>query len=124
MEDWKQNNEGENDENNEPYEIERLATILAVTCMFLAALYTVFSVLLFLYFGNEEIDENTLDQTTTHSNKPLVTISNDLRTDKFITMEENSTWIAFFRGYTQSEDYALRFAVLVVCTRRCWYRLS
>jgi hypothetical protein len=74
----------------EPYEIERLATILAVTCMFLAALYTVFSVLLFLYFGNEEIDENTLNETTTHS-RPLVTISNDLRTDKFITMEDNST---------------------------------
>jgi hypothetical protein len=47
--------------------------------------------LLFLYFGNEEVDENTLDQTTTHTNKPLATISNDLRTDKFITMEENST---------------------------------
>jgi hypothetical protein len=58
--------------------------------MFLAALYTVFSVLLFLYFGNEEVDENTLDQNASHS-KPLVTISNDLRTDKFITMEDNST---------------------------------
>lgn len=91
MEDWRGDGRGEGEDAAEPYEIERLATILAVTCMFLAALYTVFSVLLFLYFGNEEIDENTLDQTTTHSNKPLVTISNDLRTDKFITMEENST---------------------------------
>lgn len=92
VEDYQRDNGGENnDESAEPYEIERLATILAVTCMFLASLYTVFSVLLFLYFGNEEIDENTLDQTTTHSNKPLVSISNDLRTDKFITMEENST---------------------------------
>jgi len=90
VEDWRQDGR-EQGEEVEPYEIERLATILAVTCMFLAALYTVFSVLLFLYFGNEEIDENTLDQTTTHSNKPLVSISNDLRTDKFITMEENST---------------------------------
>ena len=89
VEDWEQNER--DNEDREPYEIERLATILAVTCMFLAALYTVFSVLLFLYFGNEDIDENTLDQTTTHSNKPLVTISNDLRTDKFITMEDNST---------------------------------
>ncbi|CAB9499529.1 expressed unknown protein [Seminavis robusta] len=91
VEDWRQDGREGEDNKTEPYEIERLATVLAVTCMFLAALYTVFSVLLFLYFGNEEIDENTLDQTTTHTNKPLVTISNDLRTDKFITMEENST---------------------------------
>jgi hypothetical protein len=91
VEDWTQEGGEENAESAEPYEVERLATILAVTCMFLAGLYTVFAVLLFLYFGNEEIDENTLDQTTTHTSKPLATISNDLRTDKFITMEENST---------------------------------
>lgn len=89
VEDWQDGRE--RGEDAERYEIEKLATILAVTCMFLAALYTVFSVLLFLFFGNEEDDDNHgLDQATSH-NKPLVTISNDLRTDKFITMEDNST---------------------------------
>ncbi|KAG7348577.1 hypothetical protein IV203_017282 [Nitzschia inconspicua] len=38
----------------EPYQVERIATILAVTCMFLSALYTVFAVLLFLCHAGEE----------------------------------------------------------------------
>ena len=38
----------------EPYKVERIATILAVTCMFLSALYTIFAVLLFLCHAGEE----------------------------------------------------------------------
>ena len=52
----------------EPYEIERISAILAITCMFLAAMYTIFAVLLFLYAGNDEesLDE---DAVVTHHRK-------------------------------------------------------
>lgn len=50
--------EKEEEENNngegEPYEVERIATILAVTFIFLSALYTIFAVLLFLCHAGEE----------------------------------------------------------------------
>mmetsp|Transcript_9949 Transcript_9949/g.20723 ORF Transcript_9949/g.20723 Transcript_9949/m.20723 type:complete len:297 (-) Transcript_9949:434-1324(-) len=50
--------QGEQDENmngeGEPYEVERIATILAVTFIFLSALYTIFAVLLFLCHAGEE----------------------------------------------------------------------
>lgn len=36
----------------EPYEIERITAILAVTCMFLAPLFIIFAVLLFFYYGD------------------------------------------------------------------------
>merc|ERR1711966_45802 len=39
--------EREQDGEGEPYEVERIATILAVTFIFLSALYTIFAVLLF-----------------------------------------------------------------------------
>lgn len=52
------NEEKEEEENNngnaEPYEVERIATILAVTFIFLSALYTIFAVLLFLCHAGEE----------------------------------------------------------------------
>ena len=64
VEDWRENNRdqenGNNDNEREPYEIERIATILAVTCMFLSALYTIFAVLLFLYYGSSD-DPRELD---------------------------------------------------------------
>ena len=51
-------NEPEGEENNnvdgKPYEVERIASILAVTFVFLCALYTIFAVLLFLCHANEE----------------------------------------------------------------------
>lgn len=46
--------EGNQDNMKEPYEVERLANILAVTCIFLSALYTIFSVLFFLCHAGEE----------------------------------------------------------------------
>lgn len=61
MEDWRDENGEEGNRNNEEemYAVERIATILAVTCMFLSALYGIFAVLLFFYFGsdNDELSE-------------------------------------------------------------------
>jgi len=61
VEDWtdRRQDNGDQQDNNqeregEPYEVERIATVLAVTCMFLAALYTIFAILLFLYYGSED----------------------------------------------------------------------
>jgi len=68
----------------EPYEIERIATVLAVTCMFLAALYIIFALLLFLYFGNEELGSDIEEEPV--GTKPLASISNDPRRENFITM--------------------------------------
>lgn len=70
----------------EPYEVERIATILAVACMFLSALYSIFAVLLFLYFGNEENGSGFDEEAV--AVKPLATINNDPRREKFITMQD------------------------------------
>ena len=94
VEDWRENREheeGERDNNNdqrEPYEIERIATILCVTCMFLSALYTVFAILLFLYFGSDESTDDMaeVDSGVQMGPKPLRSISNDPRRENFITM--------------------------------------
>jgi preprotein translocase subunit SecG len=70
IEDFSDNNNNQEGGNNngdgsggemEQYEVERIATILAVTCMFLSALYIIFAVLLFLYFGNGGDEEATLN---------------------------------------------------------------
>jgi len=81
VEDWK---DGHDRDDKEPYEVERIATILAITCMFLSALYTIFAILLFLYFGSEE-DSSLIE----HDVKPLRSISSDPRREKFITMGES-----------------------------------
>jgi hypothetical protein len=52
VEDYSQNGDGEE---TEPYRVERISTVLAVTCMFLSALYTIFAVLLFLCYASEDI---------------------------------------------------------------------
>mmetsp|Transcript_20137 Transcript_20137/g.22450 ORF Transcript_20137/g.22450 Transcript_20137/m.22450 type:complete len:219 (+) Transcript_20137:163-819(+) len=41
-------------EYTEPYQVEQIAAILSVTCIFLSALYTIFAVLLFLCHAGEE----------------------------------------------------------------------
>jgi hypothetical protein len=69
----------------EPYEVERIATILAVTCMFLSALYTIFAILLFLYLGSDD----PVFSEHEDPNKPLRSISNDPRRETFITMEDS-----------------------------------
>lgn len=77
MEDWNDHR----DEEREPYEVERIATVLAVTCMFLAALYTIFAILLFLYHGSD--DGGLADEDDTDNNNKLI----DVRRD-FITLGE------------------------------------
>jgi hypothetical protein len=93
VEDWHNNRQqGENHDQQaaeqEPYEIERIATVLAVTSMFLAALYSIFAILLFLYFGskeNFEDDELMIMPSNNHPPTTLAAISIDPRREKFIT---------------------------------------
>jgi hypothetical protein len=64
--------------------------------MFLSALYTIFAILLFLYYGSEgEMDDEDDDDVgANHVNvqhvnvvpKPLTSISSDPRRENFITM--------------------------------------
>jgi hypothetical protein len=56
--------------------------------MFLAALYSIFSVLLFLFFGSIEGEE--LDEDGIIGTKPLKSIANDPRRENFITLGEPS----------------------------------
>lgn len=76
----------------EPYEIERIATVLAVTCMFLAALYSIFAVLLFLYIGQRERGDFLEDDDVVsggsggRGGKP--TIISDPRRENFITISD------------------------------------
>lgn len=69
------NNNNNNNEKELPYEIEQLATILAVTCMFLAALYSIFAVLLFLYFGNGD-EQPRKQQDADPRRENFITINN------------------------------------------------
>lgn len=68
--------------------MERIATVLAVTCMFLSVLYTTFAVLLFLSHCSDEDDSIDVDETEYHS-KPLVTISDREPGAAFLTMDES-----------------------------------
>ncbi len=83
----------------EPYQVERIATVLAVACMFLSALYTIFAVLLFLCYASDEIlsvgVEN--DVANSHVKTPLVSVTGAVSSDQrqldspgFITMENSS----------------------------------
>lgn len=92
MEDWREQYRGGGEEDREreeriPYEIERIATVLAVTCMFLAALYSIFAILLFLYFGSKENNDEEIEVPTS---KPMTSIAHDPRRENFITMGESS----------------------------------
>lgn len=73
----KQQHHNNNNNNNYWYEekdqdelfaIEKIATIMAVTCMFLAALYIVFALLLFLYIGSStsEVSNHNLHESVRH----------------------------------------------------------
>jgi len=117
VEDWSENDHNNNrdngdqqDNDREPYEVERIATVLAVTCMFLAALYTIFAILLFLYYGSEDnrgpdTEEDVIvggggvrgvgvgpsgvvsSKHSHHHSPALPSIANDPRTENFITMD-------------------------------------
>jgi len=65
--------EEEQDGEREPYQVERIATILAVTCMFLSALYTIFAVLLFLCHAGEE--KSLIRILDDNNQTPLVSVT-------------------------------------------------
>jgi hypothetical protein len=48
------NNNNNKGDDMEQYRVERIAAVLAVTCMFLSALYTIFAVLLFLCHAGDQ----------------------------------------------------------------------
>lgn len=77
---------------NEPYELERIATVLAVTCMFLAALYIIFALLLFLYFVDDPLHPDASDMTndTSALHNHHHHHHHEVRQDKFITMPGTS----------------------------------
>jgi hypothetical protein len=56
--------------------------------MFLAALYSIFAVLLFLFFGSMEGTE--LDEDAIIGSKAFKSIVNDPRHDNFITLSDPS----------------------------------
>ena len=73
MEDFRDRDDRDRDE-MEPYQVERIATVLAVTCMFLSALYTIFAILLFLCYAGDETSShghlNSHPNTTTNLYNP------------------------------------------------------
>lgn len=88
MEDYRDDKERED---YAPYAVERIATVLAVTCMFLSVLYTTFAVLLFLSHCSDEDDTIDIEHDTDqyHHPKPLVTISDREPGAAFLTMDES-----------------------------------
>lgn len=56
--------------------------------MFLASLYSIFAVLLFLFFGS--IEGTELDEDGIVGSKQLKSINNDPRLEQFITLGEPS----------------------------------
>ena len=98
MEDYRKDHDGDREE-MEPYQVERIATVLAVACMFLSALYTIFAVLLFLCYASDEIlsEGGDNDVATSHAKTPLVSVTRAVSSDQrqfdspgFITMENSS----------------------------------
>ncbi|GKY90362.1 hypothetical protein MPSEU_000010200 [Mayamaea pseudoterrestris] len=87
VENWDGEGDGNKDNKNdrEPYEVERIATILAVCCMFLSALYTIFAILLFLYYVS---DDDVLEDEDDVVAKSLPALSSDPRRENFITIGE------------------------------------
>ena len=76
--------------------MERLSTVLAVTCMFLSALYTIFAILLFLcYAGEESLREGAESDAGVNQRKtPLVSVTttdpHHIDSPGFITMDNSS----------------------------------
>jgi hypothetical protein len=82
------NNNNNNNNASEPFEVERIAMILAICCMFLSALYTIFAILLFLFYVSDDngLDDDDDANIVASSNKVLPSISTDPRRENFITM--------------------------------------
>ena len=63
------------EEQDVPYEVERLATIVAVLCLFLSAIYTIFSVVLFWHLGKEGDDDvKAVEPTTRRNDSTFLTV--------------------------------------------------
>lgn len=98
MEDYQRDRDGGDQDEMEPYQVERIATVLAVACMFLSALYTIFAVLLFLCYASEEVLSEGVetDVTNSHAKTPLVSVTGasadqrQLDSPAFLTMENSS----------------------------------
>ena len=102
----------------EPYRVERIATVLAVACMFLSALYTIFAILLFLCYtsGDQILLSDGVDSDigvgNGHPKTPLVSAIStgvDQRTHidnnpGFITMENSSQGDAHNPGFITMEN--------------------
>jgi hypothetical protein len=97
VEDYKDEDRDQSEE-MQTYRVERIATVLAVTCMFLSALYTIFAILLFLCHASDEVQSEggveNYDTGTGHTN-PLVTVTTagdqrHMDSPGFITMENSS----------------------------------
>lgn len=85
--------DGHEEEDVEPYAVERIATVLAVTCMFLSVLYTTFCILLFLNFNNSQ-QQDPLDEVKHHGTTPLVTLGDresSHATAGFITIDSSQS---------------------------------
>jgi hypothetical protein len=101
VEDYK---DGREREDMEPYQVERISAVLAVLCMFLSAVYTIFAVLLFLSHANDafedDFDHDGADPRVVKTQQ-LVPVSGgsdhhqppdfDLNSPGFITMEDSSS---------------------------------
>lgn len=61
----------ENEEDMLPYAVERIATVLAMTCMFLSVLYITFAVLLFLAYASDSPSSLSLHSEEDSRAKPL-----------------------------------------------------
>ena len=78
----------------EPYQVERIATVLAIMCMFLSTLYTFFAVLLFLCHASDESPKH-VDEHRENGQipQPLVSVKaadHNMESPGFITMENSS----------------------------------
>lgn len=62
------------EEINEKYAVERIATVLAVTCMFLSVLYMIFAVLLFVSYDEEDVNHHSFDKKLVHQQPGFITM--------------------------------------------------
>jgi len=72
--------DGNDNEDREPYKVERIATILAALCLFLAVLWCIFAILLFLHLsGHHSPSSSDSSKSVSEDNnksRPLVTTAN------------------------------------------------
>ena len=102
MEDYRDNRDRDD---KEPYQVERISTVLAVACMFLSALYTIFAVLLFLCYASEEVLSDGVESDTgaTHAKTPLTADAAHPGAG-FLTMENSAAGESHNPGFITMEN--------------------